>query len=285
MPGRYLVLALLWSSLARTESPGGTLAVTNTVVQRSEDGNPITPSFKFLPGEFVYFTFQIAGFAKTPATETQPGKLSVSYNIALLDEAERALAPAVEDKVNVELNAEDKDWTPKRRASFQLPSFVAAGAYRVHVAVKDEIGKRETTADIPFQIGGTVVPASAALGVQSFGFFRSANDREPLEVAAYQAGDNIFARFQIVGFKKGDENRYQLTYKVGVLRPDGKPFLRDSPDVELDGKSFYPAPYLPAEIDLTTGKDAAKGQYRLVVTVHDRVSQATATYPAVFTIE
>lgn len=285
MPGRYLVLALLCSSLARTESPGGTLAVTNTVVQRSEDGNPITPSFKFLPGEFVYFTFQIAGFAKTAATETQPGKLALSYNIALLDEADKALAPAVEDKVNVELNAEDKDWTPKRRASFQLPSFVASGTYRVHVTVTDEIGKGQTTADVPFQIGGTAVPPSAPLGVQNFGFFRGANDREPLEVAAYQAGDNIFARFQIVGFKKGDENRYQLTYKVAVLRPDGKPFLRDSPDVELDGKSFYPAPYLPAEIDLTTGKDSAKGQYRLVVTVHDRVSQATATYPAVFTIE
>lgn len=282
---RLALLAVFLSYFAHAQDSNTPLAITNAVVQRAEDGPAISTSFKFLPGEFIHFTFQIAGFQKTLATETRPAKITLSFSVAVLDKGGIALAQSVNEKIAEELSPEDKDWAPKRRVSFQLPSFVAAGEYRIHVEVKDESGKDAITGDYPFQIGGPPLLPAEIVVVQGFQFFRTENDREPLDVPAYQPGDHVIARFRIAGFKKAEENRYQLSYRVTVLRPDGKPFLRDTQNVDLESKTFYPAPYVPADIELTTSKDSAKGQYQLIVSVRDLVANKTGEFRTSFGIE
>lgn len=261
------------------------LIITNAGVERAEDQPFVNDSYRFLPGEPVYFSFQIAGFQKTAGSDTQGRKIDLAYKITVEDANAIPLAPPESGKIQEELSAEDKDWSPKRRASFQLPSFVGAGTYHIHVAAHDAIGKTEITSDFPFHIGGAIVQPSETVAVQGFRFYRQEGGSEPLDVAAYQPGDAIYARFRIVSFKKGEENRYHLSYRVNVLRPDGKPFLNDTPDNNLDDKSFYPAPYVPGEIALTTSKDSSKGQYQLSVTVTDLIANVRSEFQTTFTLE
>ena len=283
---RICLLAVLCSAVFAAQTPESPLVITNAGVQRSEDAPFISPSYRFLPGEFVHFTFQVAGFKATTATEKQARKIGLTYTVTAEDGRGVPLAPPSADAVNVELNPEDKDWSPKRRVFFHLPSFIAAGTYHVHIEIKDIIANTETARDFSFKIGGAVVVPTDSVAIQSFQFFRGENDREPVEVAAYQPGDPIYTRFRITGFKKeGEDNHYSISYSVTVLRPDGKPFLRDAPDAVLESKSFYPAPYVPGEFGLTTSKDTAKGQYRINVTVRDRIAGTQSDFQTSFSIE
>ena len=99
-------------------------------LQSSEDAPFIQSEYRFQPGEFVYTTFQIAGFQVQGGTEEQPRKVALSYTVAAEDANGVPLVAPVSDKIEVELSAEDKNWTPKRRASFSLPSFVAAASFK-----------------------------------------------------------------------------------------------------------------------------------------------------------
>jgi len=264
----------------------GALAVIGAGVQSAEDAPFVQSDYRFQPGEFVYTTFQIAGFqAEGGGSDEKPRKVSMTYSVTTEDANGVALCPPVEEKIQEELNAEDKNWTPKRRASFLIPSFVAAGEYQIHIAVRDLIGKTETSKLVPFRIGGVTILNPGTLNVQNFQFFRRENDREAVEVPAYSAGDSVFVRFIMTGFKLGEKNAYHVSYQLLVTRPDGKPYL-DRPDAaELASESFYPAQYLPGEFALTTSRGSAKGTYIILLRVSDKVANTSKEVRFPFTIE
>jgi hypothetical protein len=277
-----LTLLFLPTLLKADES----LAVIGAGVQSSEDAPFVQPDYRFQPGEFVYTTFQIAGFqvAGNPSDE-KPRKTSMTYTVAAEDANGVALCPAITDKIQEELNAEDKNWTPKRRASFLIPSFVAAGEFRIHITVRDLIGKAEASKLVPFRIGGVAIANPGSLNVQNFQFFRRENDREPVEVPAYSAGDSVFVRFIMTGFKVDEKNGYHVSYQLLVTRPDGKPYL-DRPDAaDLAAQSYYPAQYLPGEFALTTSRDSQKGAYIILLRVRDQVANTSKEIRFPFTIE
>lgn len=279
----YALLTFLF--LPTVGKPDDSLAIIEAGVQNSEDAPFLQPDYRFQPGEFVYTTFQTAGFQVQAATEEQPRKISMTYKVMPEDEKGVALCPPVSDKIQAELSSEDKNWTPKRRASFLIPSFVAAGQFRIHVIVNDLLSKTERSKLIPFQIGGITVQSPGALNVQDFQFFRRESDRQSVEVPAYSAGDSVFARFVMTGFKIGEKNSYHVSYQVLVTRPDGKPYL-DRPDAaELVAESFYPAQYLPGELALTTSHDSPKGTYIILLKVRDQIANTSKEVRFPFTIE
>ena len=261
------------------------LAIIEAGVQSSEDAPFVQSEYRFQPGEFVYTTFQIAGFQVQGGTEEQPRKVALSYTVAAEDANGVPLVAPVSEKIEVELSAEDKNWTPKRRASFSLPSFVAAGQFQIHIAVKDSIGKTETSKLLPFRIGGVPIANPGSLNVQDFQFFRRENDRQPVEVPAYSAGDSVFVRFVMTGFKVGEKNGYRVSYEILVTRPDGKPYLDRADAAELAADSFYPAQYLPGEFALTTSRDSPKGTYIILLRLRDKVANASKEVRFPFTIE
>jgi hypothetical protein len=278
-----LVTLLFLPTLLKADE---TLAVIGAGVQSSEDAPFVQPDYRFQPGEFVYTTFQIAGFqVEGNASDEKPRKVSMTYTVTAEDANGVALCPPVTDKIQEELNAEDKNWTPKRRASFLIPSFVAAGEFRIHITVRDLISKGETSKLVPFRIGGVTIANPGSLNVQNFHFFRRENDREPVEVPAYSAGDSVFARFIITGFKVDEKNGYHVSYQLLVTRPDGKPYL-DRPDAaDLAAQSYYPAQYLPGEFALTTSRDSQKGAYIILLRVRDKVANTSKEIRFPFTIE
>lgn len=251
-------------------------------VQDSEDAPFVSSNYNFLPGDYLYFTFDVAGFSIEGAEHR---KISLAYEIAPLDAQSTSLTPPVTDTIDAELSPEDKSWTPRRRASFLLPSFVAAGSYHVHLIVKDLIAKTEISADYPFQMGGVKMVPSTSIQVENFGFYRSENARESLSVPAFSPGDTVFATFDMAGYKIGPKNSYHVAYGLTVLRPDGKQFLNQPKAAEIEDSSFYPAQFIPGNIQILTKSDSPHGEYVVVLTVKDLIGASSYELRKAFTIE
>jgi hypothetical protein len=183
------------------------------------------------------------------------------------------------------LSPEDKNWTPKRRASFLLPSFVAAGKFQIRAVVKDQLAASEISRDFPFQIGGLAIQPSPTVTIENFGFLRTPNDQKSLAVPAFSPGDTVFGRFDIVGFHYAPGNQYHVAYGLTVLRPNGKTFLSQPNAAELSESSFYPAQFIPGTIRITTPPNSAKGEYVLTLTVRDLISNQTFESKQAFSIE
>jgi hypothetical protein len=290
--GRYPLVALvaLGSLLFLLEkhvcgAAETSLAILDAGIEPSEDAPFVSPDYLFYPGDYAYFRFQVAGFTVKSGETAEIRKISLSYTITPEDAHDVALTPPVSGAIDEQLNPEDKNWTPKRRAAFLLPSFVAAGRLHLHVIVKDLVAKTETARDFPFRVGGVEIVPSPAVTVENFRFFRKENDRQGLEVAAYSPGDTVYARFDMAGYQLAPENTYRLAYGLTVYRPDGKPFLEQPTAAELTDGSFYPAQFVPGGINVTTPRDSERGQYTIVLTVRDLVAGSNYQIKQVFTLE
>jgi hypothetical protein len=273
------------SALPSPKAVESSLQIVAAGVESSEDAPFVSADFHFLPGEYVYCQFQVTGFAIKSAPDSEVRKIDLSYEISLRDAKDIALTPPVTGLIKEDLSAEDKNWTPKRRASFLLPSFIAAGGFRVHLTIKDVIGNTSTERDLPFHIGGVVVAPTTVLGVQDFQFLRKEDDAEPLEVPAYRPGDTIYARFNMIGFHLESGNEYRLSYGLTVNRPDGKVYLNEQAAAQLSDRSFYPVPFVPGELSITTSRDSALGPYVLLLTVRDLAGSQTYQFKRAFTLE
>ncbi len=268
----------------QSEASSG-LAVINAGVSSSEDAPFVSSSYRFLPGDNLYFTFEIAGFLIRAEQRGEVRKISLHYEIVPQDEENRALTPSSPGDIETELSPEDKNWVPKRRASFLIPSFVAAGSFHIHVLVRDLYAKTDAVRDYPFQIGGTEVKKAPAVTIQSFRFERGENDTEPLSVPAYSPGDTVYARFEITGYRLGPDNDYHVAYGITVFGPDGKPFIKEPKAADLESKSFYPAQFVPGNMELRVGKNSAHGEYVVVLTVRDLLANQQYETKQAFSIE
>ena len=260
------------------------LAIVEAGIEEAEDAPFAPKTYRFLPGEYVFVFFKIAGFEiESAAAEVR--RLSLSFEVTAEDARGIALAALASGEIKEEINPQDKEWIPTRRTSFQLPSFVAAGEYHVHIKVKDVFAKTETAKDLPFLIGGTEIKRSAAVTAENVRFLRTEEAREPLQLPAYRAGDTVFMRFEMAGFKTSAKNGYHVAYGVKVLRPNGSLYFEDVHAAELSAESFYPAQFVPGNLALTTSADSSSGQYTVILNVRDLVGGQTAESRTVFQIE
>ena len=283
--GRLLfpVLTLFALTPCRADEPS--LAIVQAGVQSSDDAPFASPAYQFFPGDFLFFTFDVAGFTIKSNPDNDTRRISLKYTITPEDSNSVALAPPATGAIQTELNPEDKNWTPKRRANFHLPSFVAGGEYHVHVVVEDQFAKTQIAKDYPFRIGGIHIQSSPSLTVENFRFFRNADDRQSLEVPAYSPGDKIYAKFDMVGYKIGQSNQYHVAYGLLVTRPDGKPFIQQPNAADLTDSSFYPAQFVPGVLELTTPANSERGAYIIVLSIHDLVGNQTYEIKQSFSIE
>jgi hypothetical protein len=263
-----------------------TLAILDAGPESSEDAPFIPSDYRFYPGDYLYFRFQVAGFAIQTDEKTEVRKISLTYEVTPQDSNSVPLTAPVSGDIKDDLNPEDKNWTPKRRVSFLLPSFVASGNFHLHLIVKDLLGKTETSRDFPFRMGGVTIVPSPSVTVENFRFFRKEDDQESLDVPAYAPGDSIYSRFYMVGYQtNAPANEYHLTYGLSVFGPDGKSFIEQPNAAELSTGSFYPAQFVPGNIALTTTRTSAKGGYVIVLTVRDLVANRTYQTKRSFTLE
>ena len=275
---QHLLLALLLAcSLWGATAP---LAVIRPTISDRDGGAAVPSSFVHNPGETMFFSFQVDGFAVSSGD-----RVHLSYKIDAFDaRGVRIMEPAAAE-IEETLAPEDKNWKPSVRQEIVIPPLADSGTYKIALSVTDVVSKATATKEVPFEVRGHRVDSSDTLVIRNVRFYRGEDDREALSKAAYRPGDAVWARFDIIGFKYGDGNAIEVSYDVAVLGPSGK-VLYSQPQAGVDrSQSFYPKRYVPAVFSLATTHDTRPGEYAVLITAHDGLGNQTFEARQSFTIE
>jgi hypothetical protein len=254
--------------------------VTEPVVSQFEDGAAISPSQKVVPGETVFFRYSAVEFKAG-----ENGRVQITGHMQAFDSRGTAIIPRDEVAVATSLREEDKDWKPRLRFQFQIPSLAPPGAYKIRFEATDDQTKATAAGETTFQVDGHDVPPSSQLVVRNLAFYRTADDEKPAPTAAYRSGDMVWVKFDVTGYKHGEQHAMDVSYDVAVTAPDGKPlFSQENAAVERN-QAFYPQPWVPGAFSLTLQSNMRQGEYTVLITAHDGIGKQTATAKGVFQIQ
>lgn len=273
-------LGIVALALAATAASAQTLKIAHPVVSFLDDGPPIDQSQSFQPGETAYFSFQVEGFK----TNTL-GKVQLTGHVQAFDARNTPIMPVDEEVIGTTLSAEDKDWKPKLRSQIVLPPIAPPGPWLIKFDVTDQQSHQTASGEFRFSVHGDAADASPQLAFSNFGFYRSQNDSMPLQVAAYQPGDMLWVRFDLAGYKYGEQNAIDVTYDVAISGPGGRQLFDLEDAAEEKSQAFYPQPWVPGQFSLTLQENTGPGVYLLTITAHDNVGHQTATYVGNFRVE
>ena len=132
-------------------------------------------------------------------------------------------------------------------------------------------GHTGASQELAFTVRGHPVEPSDTLVIRNFRFYRGEQDTEPLQKAAYRPGDPVWARFDITGFKYGEDHAIQVSYGVAVISPSGKELWSQAEAAVEKSQSFYPKRYVPGIMSLNLQPNIRPGEYGMVITVHDQI--------------
>jgi hypothetical protein len=280
MPPAVLIALLALAPALLAQSPAQAVKIARPVISQSEDGPALENGLTFQPGDFAYFSFQVENYKLGPT-----GKVQLTGHIEVFDPKGTPIAPRDEEVIGTTVSEEDKNWKPKLRLQIPIPSIAPPGNYKVKFDVTDQQTRQSGSSDLTFPVGGKGVEPAAALTIRNPGFYRSQDDETPLKIVAYRAGDMLWVRFDITGYKYGEQNSMDVAYDVAVLAPDGKQlFAQENAAVEKS-QAFYPQPWVPGAFNLSLQSTMRAGTYTLVITAHDATANQTATAKAEFRVE
>ncbi|HTB12104.1 MAG TPA: hypothetical protein VK752_11055 [Bryobacteraceae bacterium] len=270
---KLLGLILLGSFLL----PGAEkLEIEKFALRQFEDGPALPASHEFLPGETIYWSFRVKGFHVTK-TENDVGDpeshMKLTWTVRATDPKDVLLEKERGGKVEARVFDQDKDWTPRAADSFVVPPFAPYGTYHATVTVKDETGEASATLD--FKVRGDKIEPSDTLIGRDVRFLRSENDPIPLHNPGYEAGDTLWVRFDITGYKFGEKNKYDVEYGLAILRANGETMFTQPVAAKETNESFYPQHYVPGILSLGLNKDLPKGSYIMVITMRDKIGNQT----------
>jgi len=276
---RILAFQLAIAAVCLAAQPTPTLTINRGVIQQFEDGPPVLKPDTVTAGETIHFSFNLQGFAR------KDDRVAVSYTAQAFDPSGVALIAPLTGKNQTTLGPKDKDWQPKLRGSFVLPSLLLPGEYKVHIQVKDEISGAPATLDLPFLVSGPSISPSPALEIQNLNFYANDQAEKPLSVSAYRSGEEIQSRFTITGYKHKDDGSIHVAYGIKLTDSSGN-MLFENPEAAVDGSAeFYPKPYIPAQLAFTLKPGTAKGEYTLEVTARDSIGSQQASAKGRFRLD
>jgi hypothetical protein len=276
---------LLAATLASIAAPADKkLAIVRPLLSQTEDGAPVSSGFEFVPGETIHFSCQIEGY-KGVEDKTEEEKILLTYQMEARDPHGVLLQPVQEGKEGGTVTSEDKNWRPKIRESIVIPALAESGQYQILLKVKDEMAQSTAEVRAAFTVKGVDVPPSDTLVVRNFRFLRNEEDDKPLQVAAYRAGDAVWARFNMTGYKLGEANQFDIEYGLQVLRADGSVAYSQPQAANEKEQTFYPQRYQPGALSLNLAKDQKPGQYTIVLTVRDNLGKQSYETREKFTVE
>jgi hypothetical protein len=166
-----------------------------------------------------------------------------------------------------------------------VPPIAPAGVYTVRYDVTDGQTHAKASGETKFNVAGPNIAPSSELVIRNLGFYRAQDEETPLAVAAYRSGDMVWVKFNIVGYKYGEQNAIDVSYDVAVSASDGRQlFARENAAVEKN-QAFYPQPWVPGIFNLTLQSSTKPGSYLLTITAHDAIGNQTASAKAPFKVE
>jgi methionine-rich copper-binding protein CopC len=257
-----------------------TLKLTHPVVSQSEDGLPADSGVVFQPGDTVFFSFQVENY-RSGLT----GKVQLTGHMQAFDTNGTPVVPRDEEVIGTTLSEEDKNWKPKMRLQIPIPPIAPPGNYTIRFEATDQQSHQMASGEVAFKVAGKTVERASALAIRNVGFFRTQDDEEPLKTVTYRAGDALWMRFDITGYRYGEQNSIDVGYDVAVLAPDGKQLFAQEDAAVEKSQAFYPQPWVPGGFNLELKTGMTPGTYTLVLTAHDAVGKQMAVERAPFVIE
>jgi hypothetical protein len=273
------LVSLLDAQTRAAQTPPA-LKATHPIVSESEDGPAFAQGAVFLPGDMLFFSFQVENYRMGLT-----GKVQLTGHIQAFDPAGTPIVARDEELIGTTVSEEDKDWKPKLRLQIQLPSIAPPGNYTIRFEALDQQSHQSATGEVAFPVGGKGVERSPVLAVRNLGFYRAAEDQAPLKIAAYRPGDMFWVRFDIAGYRYGDQNSIDTGYDVEVLSPSGKQMFAEENAAVEKSQAFYPQPWVSATFNLSLDAKTTPGTYTLVITAHDAVGNQMAVERAEFKVE
>ena len=254
--------------------------VADPIVSQFEDGPPLAGGQKLVAGETLFFRFGVVNF-KTSAK----GAVEVTGHAQAFDPRGTAIVAEDQVAIGTTLSQEDKDWKPVLRWQFQVPAIAPPGTYHIKFEAIDAQTHQTAAGESTFAVDGRDVRPSPTLAIRELGFYRGPDEETPLKVAAYRAGDMVWVRFDVTGYKYGEQNAIDVAYDVAVVDSAGKQlFAQENAAVERS-QAFYPQPWVPGIFSLTLQGDMNKGGYAVTITARDGFGNQTVTQKAPFKVE
>ena len=249
---------------------GASPTITHPSIARSEDGTPVYAPESFVGGETVHFSFYVEGYTRVG------NAVKLNFDAQPKDAEGVALAPVESDEEPYILTPEDRDWKPKLRGSFLLPSVLAAGTYHIELKVTDVFSHQTASRDLSFLVSGIEVPKTANLAILGLAFYRNDDDEKPLSTAAYRLTEEVHARFQIVGFRRSEKGPIDVVYGISVADAEGRVLFGEANAAEDKSDEFYPKPFVPGILAFSVKPGTPPGDYVLTVTARDLIGNQTA---------
>ena len=265
---------------AQAQAPAKPPVIINATVQQYEDGPSIPTGHKFVPGETVFFSFQVRGFSVS-----SEGKVRLTYRIETVDSDGVPMVEPDTGRIETEISDLDKDWLPKVRYSCLIPPHALPGEFRITALVRDASTVLDAKTEATFSVQGRAVDTSGPFSVRNIRFLRSEDDRTPLTVVAYRPGEALWARFDITGFKSGEKNHIDVIYGISIVSPSGKVLYSEPEAASEEDAPFYPRRYVPGVVSLTVQPKTTPGEYTLIITARDQVGNQTCEGRGVFRVE
>ena len=256
------------------------LEVVHPIVAQSDGGIAAPPGFEHVAGETLFFSCRVSGYAKTPEE-----KVHLAYSVEAFDSKGVPLTEIYKNELITDVTPQDKEWMPKIATEIQIPPLVAPGTYKIVVKVEDMVAGTKGELTVPFQVRSKAVEPSDTLVVRNVQFFRAEEDAEPIAKPVYRAGDAVWAKFDIIGFKYGEKNHIDVSYVTSVYAPSGK-LLWTQPEPAVEqAESFYPRRYVAAEMGITLLPTTKPGEFTIGIVVTDKVGNQTYETKQAFTVE
>lgn len=283
MRGWLILLLAAGMAAAQQEKK---LAIPEARLLSYDDGPPIKDTETLGPGDGVWVSARIAGFAVKVDEDKDKRFIHLTYRFEAVDPEGVAVAEAKAGKIETDLAREDKNWMPKERYNFVLPPLPETGVHKVILTVTDEFSKATARRELPFKVKGWEVPASPTLVARNFRFQRREEDGAPLNPARYKPGDTVWARFEMTGYKIGDRNTIDVAYGLEVLRASDQKSMYAEPNAAREkDATFYRKRYLQGALSLNLNADIAPGDYIVILKLRDEVGPQTYEERHIFTVE
>jgi hypothetical protein len=260
------------------------LAIERVTLHQFEDGPVLESAYEFLPGETVWLSCRITG-QQTEKSGDEEQHVRLSWQMRAVDPEGVLLDMPQAGRIDEVLRREDKNWQPKFLATFQIPTAVPGGEYKIPIRVKDEVAGTEAASELVFRVRGPRIQPAETLVIRNFRFFQSEQDTTPLRPVVYHRGQMLWARFEMAGYKFGENNRFSVSYGLAVLAEDERQLFAQADAAAESKESFYPQRTVPGALSLNVDRGVAPGTYILVVMVEDKVGGQTAEVRETFKVE
>jgi hypothetical protein len=275
---------LLFTVLAAVSFGQARLSIENIKFREYEDGAIIHTKPLYLAGSTIYLDFQVSGFLVVEKALIR--SMDIGWKYQVLDPENRLVIAPVQGESATEVQNEDKDWMPKVRLEISLPPSAVSGMYKIAIDLEDRKAKTTAKGTIEFQVNSRSMPKTDGLSIVNFAFLRSEDAVDPVTTAAFQPGDPIFFKFDVVGFQLGAKNAAKVTFDLVVKDEKARNVIDARNAFELGAdENFYPPRFFANQMRIDLDAKNPKGPYVLTLVAKDTVSGKTASFDYPFTLE